>query len=389
MHLYRQISVLQLRRIAVCRHLVQFAQHIARKGFIFLVLVRLYPEKILRFFYRQKTFDLPAVFVHAFHRVVLFFVLVRHFADEQFEQVFYRDYAPHAAVFVHDDHDMLLAFLHLVEKVVRGQVFGHEKRRAHRLFHDLASALVGQSEVYLGVKHTHHVVRVLAADGVIDMLVFHDCPVPALVVLVSEKYYHVLSVSADVACAVFLELEHVLYHLVFLLVYLTGFSACLRHQDYLLFGDLFIILFRLNAEKLEHAVRRNGKQPYQRRKDDRYPCQRTRQREREFFRAFHRKPLGYKLPERNIEKRKYYRDEYHAHRLNNAARAFLYAEAHYRPRKRLCEKVRRERASQKSCKRNRNLYRGKEFRRALRQADYPPCPLVSLFSHFFQLLAVA
>ena len=166
-----------------------------------------------------------------------------------------RDDAVDAAVFVEDDRKVLARRLHAVKEIVRLHGLGDEHGVDDRLLFDVLGRLIVEAEVNFRIEHARHVVDVLAADGVEGMIALFDGLFPDGGIVALEEEVDILPVRAHFADVVLLEVEDVLDELVLLLVDGALLAARFRHEHDLFFGDFLALIFGLDAEEAQNAVR--------------------------------------------------------------------------------------------------------------------------------------
>ena len=258
-HFDLHIFILALGGRAVVGDFAQHLAHIAAEGLVvvvlFLVFGELQAHRLDDFVEGRKTVDLPLVLAHLLDLVFRFLALFVEVADKELDEIVQRDDAVYAAVFVEDDRKVFARRLHAVEKIVRLHGLGDEHGIDDRLFFDVFGRFIVEAEVNLRIEHARHVVDVLAADGVEGMIALFDGLFPDGRIVALEEEVDVLPVRAHFADVVLLEVEDVLDELVLLLVDGALLAARFRHEHDLFFGDFLALIFGLDAEEAQNAVR--------------------------------------------------------------------------------------------------------------------------------------
>ena len=313
-----------------------------------------------------------------------YFIRILQIPYEGLDQIMHGDDTGHATIFIDDDGVVLPCALHRRKQIRHLHVLRHEERLVDRVFHNISTGLIRQTEVILRIEYTDDIVIVLAADRIDRIAVAVDRLPPLTVCILEVQHRHIRTVCADILHGQIVKLENVLDHLVFRRFDRTLLGALVEHQLDVLLGHLILDVLRSDAHHAQYTIGRSGKEPYERSEHRRCKIQDAGDAECDLLGIGLCQPLRNQLAEDDADIGKDHGDQDDRNILDDVPCDRKSGQQHHIG-ERLCEAVGCKRRRQESGQRDRHLNRREKLRRLDRQPKQLVCPFIAILTQLAKL----
>ena len=327
----------------------------------------------------------PLILADGLDRIRLrHFICILQITHEGLDQVMYGDDTGHTAVFIDDDGVVLPCALHRREKIRHLHVLRHEERLVDRVFHDVSTGLIRQTEVILRIEYTDDIVIILATDRIDRIAVAVDRLPPLTVRVLEVQHRHIRTVCADILHGQVVKLENVLDHLVFRRFDRPLLGTLIEHQFDILLGYLILDILRPDAHHAQYTIGRSGKKPYERGEHRRCKIQDAGDAECDLLGIGLGQSLRNQLTEDDADIGKDHGDQDDRDVLDDVPCDRKSGQQHHIG-ERLCEAVGCKRRRQESGQRDRHLNRREKLRRLDGQPEQLVCPFIAILTQLAKL----
>ena len=286
---------LHLHRVPVLRDDGQGAEDQAVEGVI-LPAGQGDPQGLGHLLQRGLSPDLPGTRLHGLDEGLLRFLLPQ-LAHQLLHQVAEGEDTRHAAVLIqHHGHGSAL-LPHIAKQYVGLYAFGHKVGGLHRLGQHPLPALVGETEIILGVEDAHHVVRRLPAHRVADVAAGSDGVGPLLHALLHPQDGQVGAVGGDLPGGQVVKLKDILDELLLLVVDGALLRAHVHHHADLFLAHRLLLGVGVDTQQAQNGVGGHGQKPHDGGKEPGDGGDKPRDTQGQGLRLAHGHPLGHQLAE--------------------------------------------------------------------------------------------
>ena len=211
------------------------------------------------------------------------------------------NHTAHTAIFIQYHSKQLFLLLHIPTQNIRFHNLRYKIRLLYRLRHHSFSILLHQAKIYLCIQHTNNIICILSVNGIICIAASQNCFLPFRIRFLQAQHSHIYTMCADLLYRNIIKGKYIPNPPRFLRVNRPFFLPCLQHHIDFLFGNLLLLICRVNSKELQHTVGRNRKKSHQRRKQTGNTCQHATHAQCQSFCLFHRNSFWHQLPKNQIE----------------------------------------------------------------------------------------
>ena len=238
----------------ILRNMPQHAEDISAKGVIFLHRQR-NPKCLSHIIQRSTAFHSICVYSKLFN-----FLFIRiNIPYQQLQQIMQGNHAAHPAIFIQYHSKQLFLLLHIPKQNIRFHNLRYKIRLLYRLRHHSFSILLHQAKIYLCIQHTNNIICILFVNGIICIAASQNCFLPFRIRFLQAQHSHIYTMCADLLYRNIIKGKYIPNPPCFLRINRPFFLSCLQHHIDFLFGNLLLLICRVNSKELQHTVGRNRK----------------------------------------------------------------------------------------------------------------------------------